>query len=130
MKDEFCIECEIDYKAEGLPTPCDNCPLEFDLDEEDEEEEEPEAFFCQIPRCHSMFKQPILFITPDGVEQIDKPDDLLVCDVCNKEIKSDLIYCATFSDGYSIWGAYCEECKEKYQPTLPIYPIERMRCLF
>lgn len=99
----------------------ENCLVNVYSKECDCDEENPDdSFFIKIPRTHKMFKIPCLFITPYNTEEISRPSDLIVCDVCNKEIDTELINCATFDGGKSIWGAYCEECRLKYQADLPI----------
>lgn len=113
-KNEFCFECQMEYP---LGTPCDRCNLM-------DEEEEPEPFFIAIPRTNPMFYRPMVIMGGGKIDVIPRTDTTIVCDVCNAVLGGDLINCATFNDGYSIWGAYCDKCRLEYQGQYPILSLE------
>ena len=130
-KDEVCFECRREYGLEGDNPPCDKCNLEYDeLDEFDDDYldmNEPEPFFIAIPRTNPMFLRPMEIITPSSHTIIPRTDSDIVCDVCNEQIGSDFINCATFNDGYSIWGAYCDDCRKEYQDGYPTLSLDEAR---
>ena len=50
------------------------------------------------------------------------PKDCLLCDVCNAQL-SDEKFIATKNSEWRQGWLYCQDCKEKYNPTMPLIQV-------
>ena len=76
-------------------------------------------YIKRVSRNDPMFQNRVIaVISANSKTAIPVPDQLIVCDGCNDEIKTDQISLLVLDS--HVWGAICEKCRRNYHKKLPI----------
>ena len=73
----------------------------------------------RVSRNDPMFKdRSIIVRSAHSKTVIPVPDQVILCDACNDEIKTDTVNLLVIDGG--VWGTVCEGCRLRYHKGLPI----------